>query len=384
MTAARPTLDELNTRSQAEIEAKLDGAAARLFGTSESILGEVAGGHAHGLYGRVERAERQLFPHLMDDEYVDAALKIWKVSDGAGGYGRIPAVKASGTVRLTATSNATVPEGTLLSFKGAIYKIDAGEGYTFPAAGGSHDFAVTSQDPGTAGNITVSPALLQLVTPIADVATNGLVIGIGGGTEQETLAAARVRLTEAVRTPGAGGAPGDFKTYAKAASALVTRAWEKPRYLGQGTMLVLIANDNESPPVADAALVSTVQDYLQATDADGYITGAAPTTAIVSVQSVGVKALAVTASITLETGAIWEDADGEGVKKDVTAEIAALVERVASATNGPGVTITTEEISGAIQRADGVKSHTLTVPAADVTHTALQIPYAGTHTLTEA
>jgi uncharacterized phage protein gp47/JayE len=384
MAQPRPTLDTLNARGKAEVEAKLPGAASRLPKTPESVLSTVSAGHAHGLYGRMERAERQRFPLYMDDDQVDESLRLYKVSDGQGGYGRIPAKKASGTINVTATSNATVNEGEELSFKGRLYTIDAGESYTFPAAGGTHEFAVTARVAGEDSNITVSPALVTFTSPPADVNENAVVVAIGGGTEQETLAAGKVRLQEAIRTPGAGGAAEDFRAMARASSTLVTRAWEKQRYNGQGTMLVLIANDNENPPTADAAVVAIAQAYLQDTDASGYITGEAPTTAIVTVQSVAAKALAVTASITIETGAVWEDDEGDGVKADVEAEIAALVARVAGARDGPGVTITTEEISGAIQRAAGVKSHTLTTPAADVTHTDLQIPYVGSHTLTQA
>lgn len=379
MTARRPTLDELNARSQAEIEGKLAGAEARLFATPEYVLAQVSAGHAHGMYGRVERAERQLFPATMDDEFIDASLKIWKVSDGAGGYGRIKAAKATGKATFTGSSGAAMPTGREVKIGEQVYTIDVG--YTYPAASEDHIFDITAKAPGADSNADAG-ATVSLVSAIANIETDGTVTGGGltDGAAQETLAAAKVRLEQAIRTPGAGGARGDYVPLAKAVSALVTEAWELPRQNGQGTMLVLVANDNEDPPDADATLTAAVLAALQSTDADGFITGTAPTSAILTVGSVFTQALEVTASITLDTGAIWEDSDGEGVRKDVETEIAALIMNVRK----PGVTVTTEEISGAIQRAAGVKSHTLTAPAADVTHTALQIPYAGTHTLTQA
>jgi uncharacterized phage protein gp47/JayE len=380
MTTPRATLEELEARSQAEIESKLDGAQARLFGTPESVLATVSAGHAHGLYGRVERAERQIFVQHMDDEWLDAALATWGLSDGAGGFGRLAAVQATGKAIFTGASPAEMPTGREVKIGDEIYTIDSG--YTYVAAASEdHEFDVTAKVAGSAGN-AIGGATISLVTPIAGIVSDGTVspLEIKNGSDIETIEAARERLLEKIRSAGAGGADGDYVVFAKAASVLVTRAWELPRENGQGTMLLLIANDNETPPTADSTLIDTVQEALQDTDANGKITGVAPTTAILTVGSVGTKALSVTAAITLEDGAIWQDDDGEGVKKDVTAEIAALVERVAE----PEVTITLEEIAGAIQRAAGVSSHTLTVPGADVTHTSQQIPYIGTHTLTEA
>ena len=380
MSTPRPSIDELIDRGRAEVESKLPGAAARLYGTPESILAEVTAGHAHGLYGRVERAERQIFPQLMDDRWLDEALKTRGVSDGAGGFGRIAAVAATGKAVFTGAAPAIVPTGTTLQIGDEVYTIDAGYTYVQPA-NEDHEFDITAAIPGANGNAGAG-AVISLASPIALVTTDGTVSagGIGKGADLETIDAARTRLIEVIRASGAGGAPGDYVVFAKAASALVTRAWELPRANGQGTVLVLIADDNETPPVPVGVTVTAVQDALQATDVDGKITGTAPTAAIVTVAAVTAKALAVTATITIETGAVWQDSNGDGVKRDVSNEIAALIERIAE----PGATVTTAELSGAIQRAAGVQSHTLVAPAADVTHTAQEIPYEGLHSFSQS
>lgn len=383
MGTPRPTLPELAARSKAEVDAKLEGAEARLYRTPEGILAEVAAGHAHGLYGRLERAERQLFPQFMDDAYVDEALVIYKVSNGQGGFGRIPAKRATGKASFTGSSAAVVAAGTEVKIGDVVYTIDSG--YTYPAAIEDHIFNVTARDAGSAGNAD-DGAEITLATPIANVVSEGTVTagGLTNGAEQETLAAAKVRLLEAIAAPGTGGARGDFKPLAKAASSLVTEAWELPRYSGAGTMLILLANDNEDPPQLDPTTVTEVLNYIQTTDADGYVTGKGPTSAIVSCASVFTKAFEVAAEITLDDGAIWEDDDGNGTKRNIEVELAAFI----AAVRKPKVTITVEEVHGAIQRAPGVKSHNLTQinggAPADVTHTDLQIPYVGTHNLTKA
>ncbi len=375
MSFPRPTLDELKLRGRSDLESKLEGAQARLQGTPEQVLSDVSAGHAHSLHGHLDHATKQLFPQLQDDEWIDESLATWKVSNGAGGFGRIPAQPATGAASLTAPaiSSASVSAGTRLTIGEQVYTVDVGEDFTF-TGGDTHSFAVTAVAAGSDGNADTA-AIISLETPITNLFTDGTVDspGLTGGSPIETLEAAQVRLLEQVRAPGAGGARGDFITLAKAVSPLVTRAFELPRNLGSGTMHLLIADDNEDPPVAGAGLVTLVQDALQDTDVDGFVTGTAPTSAVVTVASVATKALAVTASLTLKTGAVLAD-----TVTNVEAEIAALVADVAR----PGVTITTEEVAGAIQRASGVLSHNLTVPGADVTHTALQIPIDGSHTIT--
>jgi uncharacterized phage protein gp47/JayE len=376
MSFPRPTLDELKARGRSDLESKLDGAQARLYGTPEQVLADVSAGHAHSLHGHLDHATRQLFPHLQDEEWVDESMKTWKVSNGANGFGRIPAKPATGAITLTKNvDTVTVSAGVRLVIGDLVYTIDVGEDYTYTLLGGStHSFAVTAVAAGLAGNADTG-ATISLETPIAGVDTDGTVDspGLADGSDLETLAAAQVRLLEKIRAPGAGGARGDFITLAKAVSPLVTRAWELPRNLGSGTMHVLIADDNEDPPVASAGLITLVQDALQDTDSDGYVTGTAPTSAVVTVASVTTSALAVSAAITLKTGETLA-----AVTLNIETELLALITDVAR----PGVTITVEEIAGAIQRASGVLSHTLTVPAADVTHTTLQIPIAGSHTIT--
>lgn len=380
MSIPRPTLAKINGRGQSEVEAKLPGAEARLYATPESVLVEVDAGHHHALYGRVERAERNLFPHLVEDRFVDEMLQLWKVSNGAGGFGRIGPTKATGRIVVTGESPATVPTGREWQIGDQVYTIDVG--YTFVETLEEHEFAVTAKTAGPEANTKASGTPIALVSPIALVVSPAFVMagGIDGGADQETLAAARIRLREQIRAPNAGGARNDWIPIAKAASTLVTEAWEQPRVLGSGTMRVLIANDNENPPLADATLVAIVQTYMRDTDSDSYVTGKAPTSAIVTVASVTAKAFAVTASIELDEGAIWEDENGDGVKRDIGVELAALVAEVRK----PAVTITLEEIGGAIQAAAGVLTHNLTSPATDVTHTALEIPYIAAHTLTEA
>lgn len=381
MPYPRPSPDDLVRRALSDVEARMPGADARLPGAPERELAKVAAGFAHTEHGHIDHATRQLFPHLCEDRFVEEYMRIFKVPDGEGGYGKIRAQHAKGITQMTGTTG-TINAGDRFVVGGRFYTAD--DSISWTGILNTFDIDITAEDAGAAGNVDPGTEI-SLVVPTAGVTTEGVTgpAGITGGTDIESNDAARKRLVEKIGTPGSGGASGDFQVWARAASPLVTRVWELPRQLGPGTVQVLIANDNESPPVPDAALVQTVQDHLQKveTATGGWlkITGEAPVTAITTVTAVSTKALDVTAQVELDDGEIWDDGEGGGVKPLVEIEIAALIALRAE----PGATIELEEIHGAIQRAAGVKSHNLSAPVADVTHTTTEIPIAGTHTLTE-
>lgn len=386
MAYPRPTRETLHRRSLSDLESRLPEAGARIPGHPARIEAQVSADLSHSNHGHSAQSIRQLFPHLCDDRYVDEWARVYKVSDGSGGYGRLRPQKASGTVTLTFTAagGSPIPSGTLLEIDGRRYSVTTS--VTPLAVDLEAEVEVSAVDRGAAGNADAGTTI-SLVSPLSDVDSDGTVgaDGLSGGSDLESAASCRARVLDKIQAANSGGGPGDYKVLARAASSLVTRAWEVPRYYGAGTMVVLIANDNEDPPEADTTLVSTVQDALQKpTPKTGYtqITGSAPMTAVVTVASVDTKALSIVASFELEDGEVWDDGEGGGVLPLVEIEIAAMILLASEVDTGP--TITLEEIGYALNNAAGVKSHTLTSPAADVTHTALQIPVAGAHTLTES
>lgn len=383
MPYPRPTRETILRRAYSDLEAAYPSAGVRIPGHPARVEAAVSAELAHHTHGHVANAVKQMFPHLCDDRFVGEWMRVYKVSDGAGGFGRLRPTRASGTVTFTLDGSASpIPVATAVQIGERRYTVTDG---AVPLAGDlTAQVTIQATENGAAYNVLETGTAAELVAPIAGVSGAVVDTVISGGADVESVTAARTRLLAAIRAANSGGGPGDYVAWARNASQLVTRAWEIARYTGPGTMRVLIANDNESPPVADADLVTTVQNYLQKTEVSSggwtKITGVAPATAVVTVASVGTKALPVTASVELETGEVFDDGAGGGVRALVEIEIAALIALRAE----PGETITVEEISGAIQRAPGVRSHTLTAPAADVTHTALEIPVVGTHTLTEA
>lgn len=382
MPYPRPDRETLHRRSRSDIEAELDNSGVRIPGHPIRVEASVSADLAHHNHGHVANSVRQMFPHLCDDRFVSEWMRVYKVPDGKGGYGRLRPEKASGDVTLPLSGADPIPVGHPVQIGDRRYTVTVGA--TPLAADLEATVTIEADEPGLEFNVPDAGTAVDLVTPITGVSSGTVDTTISGGTDVESITAARTRLLEHIRSANSGGGPGDYVRWAKEASSLVTRAWELPRQNGAGTVVVLLANDNESPPEPDTALVTVVQDYLQKseTSSGGWtkITGVAPATAVVSAVACSTSELSVTASVELEDGEVWDDGAGGGVKPLVEIELAGMVALRAE----PGATITPEQVSGAIQNTPGVKSHTLTSPAADVTHDVLEIPIIGSHTLTEA
>lgn len=365
MPYARPLLDDLLTRALADLESEMQGADVRLRFSVERALAKACSGLSHSLHGHLDHATRQLFPTRCDDEFLDFWGWVFDTP-------RLEPQAASGDVFFGGTG--TIGGGVVMLIGARLYTTTESVDFVGP----DKAIDVLAQLSGIEGNAE-SPTVISLQVPIAGINDDGVVSteGISGGTEREEVEAYRARVLDAIRAAGSGGGPGDYKVFAKAADSRVTRVFELPLQLGAMTVQVLIANDNENPPIASGELVTIVQDFVQKRELVGSIwkiTGVAPVTAIVTITSVATKAFDVVAELELD-----DDAELVETVANVTAALDSLVQRVAA----PEVTITLEEIIGTIQSASGVKTHDLVSPVADVTHLTTQIPIPGTYGITE-
>lgn len=370
-----PTQAQIHARNYADLETELPGADARLRRTFERVLVKVLG--KAGFYGNrhLEWISKQIFEDTSDEEFLDRKLSIWGVSDGAGGFGRKPATNASGYVQIGGTSGSVSIGDIMTREDGTRFVCQENESWTGPYV---KSILFEAEDVGAAGN-TDAGETLEFESVHAGLTNTGTVgpDGIDGGADRESKEDALARLLQKIRDTPSGGGPGDYVTWALEASTNVTRAWELPNQLGPGTVQVLIANDNIPSVAPSASTVSIVQDYLQkvetATGGWEKITGVAPVSAVVTVTAVATKTLNYAATVELESGAVQAT-----VKAAIEAAVAAMIKRLAE----PGVTITTSQILAAIMGVQGVKTATLTTPAADVTHTTTQIPIVGSFTPT--
>jgi uncharacterized phage protein gp47/JayE len=277
------------------------------------------------------------------------------------GLTRKAAVQATGDIEISGVATTAVPLGTVWQrADGVQYTQDAG---AVIGGGGTVVTAVTAVVGALEGNAD-SGTTVSLVTPIAGVDSDATVEadGLSGGTDTETDAELLVRLLARLRTPPKGGGPGDYVNWALEVSG-VTRAWEIAEWLGPGTVGVTFVRDNDGAGAAiipSAGEVTTVQTYIDTVR---------PITAAVTVFAPTPVAFNRTMSVTPDTTA---------VRTAVDTELEDYLLRVAE----PGVTLLLSQINEAISLAEGETDHVLTVPAANVTHAAYEIPIDGTTTWT--
>lgn len=351
------TLQERDRRIRGDLNARLPGADAGIPKTAEHALGRAEAGGIHGIQGQAEWIGKQVVPGPDSDE---STLEQWLVVLGSP---RKVAERSTGELRIFGDDLTVVPINTQFQkADGTVIETDSAE--TIIDQGGSFyvDADVTAVETGTEGNCDVG-TVLTLVSPVAGVDSEATVQddggGLTGGTAIESVAEMWTRVQQRFSYPPGAGANSDYERWALEVSG-VTRAWAEGQALGAGTVRVMFVRDNDASIIPDSSEVAEVQAYI---DDDR-----APVTANVTVAAPTAATLNYTiANIT-----------------DATARtnIDAALEDYIFRAGEPGVTLPLEELIGAIDLAAGSTGFDLTSPAADVTHTALQIPVHGTITWT--
>lgn len=344
MPFSRPTLPDLIERTRADAVARLS-AEELLRRADVEVLARVLAGSSHALHGHIEWLSQQIVYDTAEAEYLDRWCNVW-------GLARIPAAAATGNITFTGTNGTVIPAGTVLTRSdGAEYSTAADA----TIATGSATAAVTAAVAGAAGNAAAATAL-NLTSPIVGINSAATVAagGLASGADIEDDAALRTRLIARIQQPPHGGADFDYVTWAREVAG-VTRAWVYAQELGLGTVTVRFVRDDDASLIPDAGEVAAVQAYIDARR---------PVTADVTVVAPVAVALNFTIAATPSTAA---------VKAAITTELTDLLRREAI----PGGTILLSHIREAISLAAGETNYTMTVPAADVTHTVGQMATLG-------
>jgi uncharacterized phage protein gp47/JayE len=226
-------------------------------------------------------------------------------------------------------------------------------------ASGTASVAITAEVAGTAGNVDAG-AQLALGTAIVGILGTATVAagGLAGGAAAEADAELRTRLRARLSAPPQGGAAADYVAWALAVPG-VTRAWVYPLNRGVGTVDLAFVMDGRPdiiPLSGDVAAVQAAIDLVRPVTADCVVF--APTSSALNVTITGLSP------------------DTTPVRQAIAAELAAQIARDAE----PGGTIRRSRLIEAASRAAGEAYHTMTVPAADVTHAAGVIAIPGTVT----
>lgn len=346
MPFARPTLDQLIQRAEADLAARLGLGTLVPRGFLKAVA-RMNAGLMHGLYGYQEWASRQVLPDTADTE----GLERWANDLGVP---RKPATFAEGPVVFTGEEAAIIPTGTVLQ------RAD-GQRYLTLAdvaiASGEATVDVRAELAGFLGN-SAAATTLSLVSTVFGVSSVVTVDtgGVVGGTDEETDDDLLVRVLQRMQNPPLGGAAADYVRWALEVPG-VTRAWCLPEHFGVGTVGVTFATDDDPG--------GAIPGPTKVAEVQAYIDERRPVPADVTVFAPGT----VTVNFTFTD----LEPNSAAVQTSIEAALRDLVVREGT----PGQPLLLSHIREAISTAPGEEDFTLTVPAADVAIAAGSIPVFG-------
>ena len=354
MAWTSPTLSELISRVESDLNTKFFGTAATLRRSVLKVLARVWAGVVYPIHLFLFWIYAQAFAHLADGDQLD------RHGQEIGVF-RKPATFANGLVLLTGTSGTVIPQGTLIQTVVDRVEYQTTQDVTLT---GPTLVSVTAIVAGSAGN-QESGVPLELVSPIVGVDTVRTSGAISEGVEIEGDEEYRARILYKKRNPPQGGADADYVIWATSVSP-VTDCWVFPQYPEANSVTLRVANYNATPPVLSPSEVQDVVDYV--TDRSRK-----PVTADVRVASVQVSVIVVRAQIRPFNTTTMAAADTE--LRDLFSARA----KSQGEPGTPGTTIARSQVQNAISSATGVTGATITeilqdgVVVTDITLTINQV-----------
>lgn len=167
-------------------------------------------------------------------------------------------------IAVAGTAGTTIPEGTLwASSDGTQYSSTSD---AVIGSGGTGTAVIESSVAGTVANLIASQTL-SLVNPVSGVDSGANVSenNLSNGIDTESDDSLRIRLLSRIRQAPQGGCANDYVTWAKETDGVdVTRAWAYENYLGEGTVGVTFAVDDDAAgPIPTSAQVELVAAQIE-------------------------------------------------------------------------------------------------------------------------
>ncbi len=348
----RPSLPDLIARIQADIEARIAGAAPSLRRSVLGVIARALAGVTHGLHGHLDWVSRQILPDTAEHDYL-IRHAAWR------GITPLPAAAAVGQAQALGVDGSVIPVGTLYLRADGLRYLTTSEA---TVAGGSATLTLQAETAGQASN--TGPGLsLTAVSAVPGVQSRVTLIGDGltGGADAEETEALRARLRQRVQSPARGGHDDDYVAWALEVPG-VTRAWAYRLWTGAGTVGIFVMRDLDDSPIPDSAEVAAVQAHIDTLR---------PATAAPTVYA----PIAAPVDMTIQL-----EPNTTAVQSAVLAELADLLARDAEPEDGTGSgTIPLSRIREAISSADGESDHAVSL-STDVTVAKGEIATLGTVT----
>jgi uncharacterized phage protein gp47/JayE len=349
MAFSRPTLAELVARVEADFVSRLNVTSPLLRKSMIKVLSRVVAGAAHLLHGHISWVAEQVLPDTMSEAYLIRFASHFGLSRNEASF-------ATGDMDATGVNGSVIPAGSVVVRDDGIeYTVDSDA----TIAAGVASVSVTCQTAGEDGNAAAG-VTMNFASPISgvdssiDVDSNS----IDGGSDEETIEDFLVRVLAHMSDPPHGGTSADYVAWAKEVSG-VTRAFVFPLESGPGTVAVRFVRDDDAGSIIPSAgEVTTVQNYIDTKS---------PVTATVTVSAPTGVTMNWTIAITPDTSAL-------------RALVETALEDYISENAECGTTIYKTKLDATIANVPGITDHTMTIPAADVSHTNSQIAIPGTIT----
>lgn len=345
-----PTLQAILARVKADFFSETGAHPLRR--SVEYALIRAFAGQAKGEYGFLGWILEQAFADTAAEAY------FWRHAALRGIYQK-PATPWTGTYTFTGVDTTVIPAGSVLSrTDGWLYETT--EDAEISSGSVTTPITASTGYEGSDGNNDAGDPL-TLASPILDVDNDGEVAeSTVDGTDVETAADGLARYLQDLQNPTSdGGGIGDYVRWALEYPG-TTRAWESA--IGGGEVSVAFVRDG------DGSGAAILPDSGEREAVRAYVQDLAPITVTVSVPTL----TANTVNVTLTT----LTPNNTATRAAVYAELVDLFVREAE----PGVTLYLSRINEAISFAEGETDHVVSVPAADVTSTASQLPILGTVT----
>ena len=358
MAFNRPSLQTIIDRVKGDFRTELNITSV-LRRTVINAMSKAIAGVSHVLHGHLVFLSKQIFPDQAEQENLERWAGIYAVERKAATFTQV-------TIDLIFTAAGTVPLGTSFQLSdGKIYTLNA---EVTAVAAGTLSGQVTADTAGNDYNIA-NGETMSLVSAISNVDSDAIVTAtIIEGEDVETDESLRLRVVDRIQQPPAGGTANDYLQTALGVAG-VTRAWVTPGLLGEGTVVLYFAEDDDTPIIPDAAKIAEVQlaiDTFKPVTADAYVV--APNEKVLNLTiSLKPNNATVQAAVTQEIeDLILREAQVSGSYKEV-----------GSTYDGK---ILISKINEAISIAAGEEDHILVTPTEDIITTVGELVTVGTIT----
>ncbi len=342
-----PTLDEKVRQAKQDLRSRVTGLTRIVEDTPEEVNAYVAAALSSGNDDRINFNYLQIFLATCDEDALAENGSLYRIPRRAATF-------TEGSMLAYGSATSVLPEGQQIQRDDGTLWATLAEA-TVPAAATWVEVNVRAVDghAGEVGNYE-SGEDLSLVgsvagfTGVVDAGTVTLT-----GLDLEEVEDWRRRLQKRVKKPRLGGGDGDFEEVVLANGG--TRAWEFGNHFGDGTVLVLFVDDNQTNPIPTPARVAEIQTAL-----DEEFTDAAQITAGAPVERKVNHHIAI-------------DPDTTEVRAAVIAEVKQFYRDEGDV----GDTVQTTGIAAAIKKAAGLVDAQLLVPSIPVVLNTTELPTVG-------